>query len=236
MGPIDGLYPYEVVLLILGVLLFLVLLAVLVIQIVRGKPYAALLPFFVVTIAMIGFPGIQEIQWQKGVITIKTATTQLQADPTNATLRSNLANRVKSLADRPTSNPSALTSIARAQFALGKNDDAKTNLSKALRISPALLAAVTLKQRIDTDDALANLTTRLAQNPQDGDAKTQLAKTVAQTESLKISSPVFLSHVAKAKAILGDRAGASHVAATALKIDPNTAEANEMKRLAGNQQ
>jgi len=224
MGPIDGLYPYEVVLLILGVLLFLVLLVVFVIQIVRGKSPAALLPFFVVTIAMIGFPGIKEIQWQKGVLTIKTATTQLQADPTNATLRSNLANQVKGLADRPTSDPTALTSIARAQFALGENDDAKTNLGKALRISPALPEAVTLKQRIDTDDALANLTKRLAQNPQDDAAKTQLAKTVAQTDSLKISSPVFLAHVASAKAILGDRAGASDFAATALKIDPNTPE------------
>ncbi len=43
MNFFDGLYPYEIVLLVLGVLLFLVLMVAFVVLLVRGKPFVKVL-------------------------------------------------------------------------------------------------------------------------------------------------------------------------------------------------
>jgi tetratricopeptide (TPR) repeat protein len=232
MSMLDGLLPYEVVLLILGVMLFLVLLVLLVAQVVRGKSYVGLLAFFSIPIAMIAYPSVQKVQFQGGVVTIDKATDQLQAAPTDPAARSNLTNRVKSLANRPTADPAALASIARAQFALGQHAAADATLRKALQAAPALPQALELKQRIDADKALTNLTSRLAQNPNDTATRRQLANTVAQAAPLKIASPALLAHIAMAHAALGDNAKAQSFAGTALKIDPNLAEASQLKSLA----
>jgi len=231
MSLFDGLYAYEVVLLVLGVVLFLLLAVLLVLLVVRGKAYTAMLGFFALPIAMIGYPSIQKISFQDGAVTIDKTTTQLQAAPTDATLRSSLEKQVDSLASRPTADPTALTSIAKAQFALGNHAAAETTLQKALQASPALPEAVKLKQRIDTDKALTTLTSQVEQQPNDTAAKQKLADTVAQAAPLKIANPGFLAHMAIAHAVLGDKAKAEAFAGTALKINPNLAEANKLKSL-----
>jgi tetratricopeptide (TPR) repeat protein len=233
MSLFDGLYPYEVVLLILGALFFLLLAVLLVLLVVRGKSYIGMLAFFAIPIAMIGYPSIQKITFQNGAVTIDKTTEQLQAAPTDATVRSNLESQVAGLASRPTANPAALTSIARAQFALGHRAEAETNLQKALQTSPALPQAVALKQRMDTDSALTTLTAQLAQHPNDAATKQKLADTVAEAAPLKIANPGFLAHLSIAHGALGDKAKAQSFAATALKIKPDLAEATQLKSLAG---
>ena len=219
-------------LLILGVLLFLLLAVLLAAQAMRGKPYSGLLFFFAIPVVMIGYSSIQEVTFKDGVITIQKATDSLQAAPTDTAARSDLQQQLSSLTNRPTSDPTALASIARAQFALGDQSAAETNVQKALQIKPDLPEAVALKQRIDTDNALTNLTPQLVQHPNDASTKQQLENPVAQAASLQIASPKFLAHIASAKAALGDRAGASSLAGKALAIDPNISEANQMKSLA----
>jgi tetratricopeptide (TPR) repeat protein len=232
MSLFDGMYAYEVVLLILGVLLFLLLAGLLVALVVRGKAFSGLLFFFAIPIAMIGYPSIQKITFQDGAVTIEKTTAQLQAAPTDTALRSNLEKQVSSLASRPTTDPAALTNIAKAQFALGNQAVAETTLQKALQKAPTLPQAMALKQRIEIDRGLSTLTSQLAQHPGDAAVRQQLANTVAQSASLKIASPVFLGHVAMAHAALGDKARSQSFAETALKINPNLAEANQLKSLA----
>lgn len=232
MSLFDGLYPYEVVLLILGALFFLLLAVLLVLLVVRGKSYTGMLAFFAIPIVMIGYSSIQEITFQNGAVTIQKTTAQLQAAPTDGTVRSNLESQVASMASRPTTDPSALTSIAGAQFALGNRSAAETNLQKAMQTSPALPQAVALKQRMDTDSDLTTLTAQLAQHPNDDAAKQKLADTVAQAAPLKIANPGFLARLSIAHAALGDKARAKSFADTALKIKPDLAEATQLKSLA----
>ena len=87
---IGGLFWYEVVLLVLGVVLFIVLIDALRKNLSAGKSYAGLLPFFVLTIAMIGYPSITSIQYNKGMVSIDTDASQIEANPgspQNAALR-----------------------------------------------------------------------------------------------------------------------------------------------------
>ena len=231
MNLLDGMYPYELVLLTLGAVLFLMLAALLAMLVVRGKTFAGLLVFFAIPIAMIGYPSIQKLTFQDGVLTIENMTEHLQVDPTDATLRSSLERQVASVASRPIADPDALAKIARAQFALGKHSAAETTMQKARRMAPALPQVVALEQRIQIDRALTTLTSELAQHPNDEAARLKLANTVAQAASLKVASPVWLAHVASAQAALGDKAQARSFAGKALKINPNLTEARQLKRM-----
>jgi len=90
--------------------------------------------------------------------------------------------------------------------------------------------AVALEQRIDIDHALTTLTSELAQHPNNAATRRKLANTVAQAASLKIASPVVLAHLASAQAMLGDKTQAGWFAGKAIKINPNLAEARQLKR------
>ena len=229
MDMFDGLYGYEVVLLVLGAVFFVALAIVLLYQIVQGKPYAGLLAFFAVPIAMMGFSGIQKIQFQNGAISIERYTQQLQADPTNAALRNNLQQQVAALASRPTSNPAALTNIAKAQFALGHHAAAAATLGKVVQGGQPPPEARALGQRIQLDRDLVSLTSEVEQHPSDTAAKQKLQAAVTQAASLHIASPVLLAHLANAHAALGDQAKALTLVQTALKIKPELAEAKQLQ-------
>jgi tetratricopeptide (TPR) repeat protein len=229
MGLFDGLYGYEVVLLVLGAFFFVVLAIMLVLQVVRGKSYGSLLFFFAIPIAMMGYSGIKTIQFKDGTVSIENTTKQLQANPTDTTLRSDLQKQVTDMSSRPTSDPTALTTIAKAQFALGNHKAAETTLRRAMQHSPALPQAQELDQRIKLDQNLTSLTSQVAQNPNDTGAKQKLQEVVTQADQLHIASPVLMSHLAGAQAALGDRKKALSWAETALSIKPNLAEAKQLK-------
>ena len=58
----DGLYLFEWVLMALGVILFIVLVIAFFYQLTHNRSVGVLLAFFLVPIAMIGYPSLQSIQ------------------------------------------------------------------------------------------------------------------------------------------------------------------------------
>jgi hypothetical protein len=83
MAIFEGLFPFEIVLLVLGVVLFLVLLALLVFSVISKqniKVYALLLP---IPIVMIGWPGIQKIKIDRDGIEIDRLVSELRNEPNN---------------------------------------------------------------------------------------------------------------------------------------------------------
>ncbi len=119
MNIFEGLKSYEIVLLIMGVLLFLTLLFVLIYQILKEKPYKGLLPFFFIPIIMVGFPGIQKIKFDKGVIEIETLTATVEQDPTNVEAKNQLEVQLKAIGNRSVSKPSTLKIMEKAYMAVG---------------------------------------------------------------------------------------------------------------------
>src|SRR5436305_6938997 len=100
MSFFDGLYSYEVVLLVLGAVFFLVLMIAFVVLLSQGKPYGTLLVAFVIPIVMIGFPAIKSVQYHDGVVTIDKLTHDLQHNPTDSAKRAELNQKVSELASR----------------------------------------------------------------------------------------------------------------------------------------
>src|SRR6266704_212438 len=68
MSILNGLYGYEVIMLFLGVILFLVLIFILLRSVVKDQPWGKLVPFFLVPIFMIGFPAFKKISYDDGKV------------------------------------------------------------------------------------------------------------------------------------------------------------------------
>ena len=190
----NGLYSYEIVMLVLGVLLFLVALVKL-----MKKASAGLVVFFLLAIAMIGYPSIQSIQYEKGVITVDKKVHDLEANPGNEALRASLQQDMGKIEGRA-NNDAAKVTLAKAQFALGEEAAAKSKLETVK--NPELAEAKELNQKIVLADKLKTLTARVEAAPEDTAAKAQLDQAVSQVSQLPVANPKLLQNVNRAKALL----------------------------------
>jgi len=195
----DGMHLYEFVLLIAGSLLFVVLLIAFLRQIFTKQPYKSLLMFFLLPIAMIGFPAISEIRIEQGVIEIQKQTNAVREDPNNAQKRASLQNRLEKLEQRPFKNPNTLATIANAQFAVGHDASAERNLNQALAVNPSLQQAQDLQKRIEVTKQLKQLSEAAEKQPNDPQIKEQLQSTAVLAKQLRVVNPEALKAIAKAQ-------------------------------------
>src|SRR5581483_8557773 len=151
MNIFDGLYGYEVILLILGALFFIVLMVVFVILIAQKRPYGKLMMSFTFPLVMMGFPSIKSIQYKDGVISIDKMTHDLQQNPTDTKKREELRRTLADVVTRPAADPAAIASIANAQFALGDHRAAEASLQKAIGKAPDLPRVVELKKKLELE-------------------------------------------------------------------------------------
>jgi tetratricopeptide (TPR) repeat protein len=210
------------VLLALGVILFLALIFVLLYQVLHKRKFAGLLAFFIVPIAMVGYPSIQSIQFNKGVITLEKATQDVQAKPADPAARQALQEQVTRFSARPAASARSLTDLAQAQDALGNEAAASGNLQKALQADPNAKEAKQLQHKIELIKNLNQISTEIEAHPANLEAKAELQKSLKETSELKVINPEALVQVARAQIALGDHQKALETAQKALEINPNS--------------
>jgi tetratricopeptide (TPR) repeat protein len=216
----DGLYLFEWVLMALGVILFIVLVIAFFYQLTHNRSVGMLLAFFLVPIAMIGYPSLQSIQISDNKVSLEKKADAVLANPADTTARNELQQQVEKLRSRSFSDPATLTTISKAEFALGDDQVAKNNLGKALQKDPQLPAAKQLQIKIDSLDRLAPLTAQVKNNPTDEKAKAELNQTLNTVAQQPVANPAALLKVAQAQAALGDHAKAEKNIAIVQKINP----------------
>jgi len=160
----------------------------------------------------------------KGIELEKDSAALIQ-NQANQALRSNVSTEVAAPAPRNFTDPQMLTSIARAQVALGDNSGAQENVAKALQAAPSNSDAVALQKRLQLDSDLTQLTAKVKNNPNDVAAKSQLSQVVTDLGKTQIASPVTTLNMASAHSALGNEAQAAASVTKALQIDPNLKEA-----------
>jgi tetratricopeptide (TPR) repeat protein len=216
----DGLYLFEWVLMALGVILFIVLVIAFFYQLTHNRSVGVLLAFFLIPIAMIGYPSLQSIQISNNKVSLEKKADAVLANPADPTARKELQQQVEKLQSRQFSNPGTLTAISKAEFALGNDQAAKSNLEKALQKDPQLPAAKQLQVKIESIDRLAPLTAQVKSNPTDQKAKAELDQTLKTVAQQPLANPAGLLKVAQAQAALGDHAKAEKNIAIVQKINP----------------
>jgi tetratricopeptide (TPR) repeat protein len=225
MSFFDGLYQYEIIMLVLGTLLFLVSLGLLIAFAVAGKSIRNLIILFILSIVMIGFPAYSKIKISKDGVELEKDTDSLLQNPTDKTTRENVASAVAGLSSRPFADPAKLTQLAKAQIALGDNATADQNVQKALQVAPQDAATLQLKKRLLLDRELEQLTSMVEKDPNDQAAKGQLGQEVAEASKMPIASPVTTVNLARAHAALGNQAQAMESVKKALQINPTLQDA-----------
>lgn len=150
MNLFDGLYLYEIVLLVLGVLFFLVLLFVLLYFIMTKQAIKSLIFFFLIPIIMIGYPSIQKIQIGNIIIEIARLTHDVEQNPTDTKARAALIERLSEIEHRPISSPSSLIKIAEAHAVIGNKTKADTYIDSVLKVKPYSKEAIRLRKSLET--------------------------------------------------------------------------------------
>jgi hypothetical protein len=149
MNLFDGLHFYEIVLLVLGVLFFIVLLFVLVYSVIKKQAIKNLLPFFIIPIIMIGYPSIQEVKIANGMLNIEKLTDEVKGNPNNVEARAALAEKLSKLERREIKNPDSLIEMAKAQAAINNKAKARTHINSVLKVRPDSREALELQLMIE---------------------------------------------------------------------------------------
>ena len=219
MSIFQGLYAYECIMLVLGIVLFFAGLY----RVLRGDEAKKQGLLFMFAIIMIGYPSIQSIKYKDGVITIEKTTAQLQANPTNSAQRRLLQTTIDKLGPRILSNSKnadTLAAAASAQYALGQEDVAKVTLQKASEINPHARHVVALQNRIAVFENLSEQSAAVHGNASDEAAKAKLKASLDKASTYQTANPNALMAVAKAQSALGETESANKAANIAHQINP----------------
>ena len=198
----DGLSLGELVLLTGGAAFFIALLVLFVIKASKNQSYKGLLPFFAIPIVMIGFPTITSIKINQDGVDIENQVQALQNNPNDEASRKALETNVRFLKSRHFKDPATIAKIARAEYALGQDADAKQNLQKALQADPKQQVALQLRQRMEVASKLSELTAKAQAQPANPEIRNQLQQTTAQAAQFRFANPKALESIQTANKVL----------------------------------
>jgi len=86
----DGLHLYEIVLLVLGALFFLLLVVTLIVFVIKNRSIKPLLFFFLISVLMMGFPAVSKVKFDKDGVEIDKITRELADNPSNVAAKTKL--------------------------------------------------------------------------------------------------------------------------------------------------
>ncbi|MDP9079748.1 MAG: hypothetical protein M3O71_20150 [Bacteroidota bacterium] len=241
---LQGLYLYEIILMITGGILFLALVFALIWNVIKGKNIVSLLPFFFLPIVMIGWPAIKSVSYDNGKIDIEKTATELIQNPADTALQKKLEKSVATFdTTRAANDPVALNNISQAYYALGKYDDASIYNQKALSLNATLPQAINLKAGIEKQVAVKNnyeQSIRQLDNSIAAADSGKAALTPAATQKIvgilkTMKQPVYTDEksslvVAKALALVNKKEQSMQVVNKALEANPQSQESLQVKK------
>lgn len=231
MKLLEGLYLYEVMLMALGTLLFLVLLVLLIYSVIKNRDLKLMFLSFLLPVLMIGFSSIKKIQYDNLVLELQHQARELEQKPGDQQLKAEVEKKVAAVTARPIENSAdTLVTVARAQNALGKDAQALTTVNKALQVAPQLPEAAQLKTTIVDQQnlkreatELEKKTEQLERHPNDPTLKREVNDKIGKVAARPTNNPEVLGKLARAQKVAGQEEQAINTAKRAVKIDPTAA-------------
>lgn len=226
---VNGLHGYEIIMLFLGVIMFLVVLGLLVFFAAQRRQIYGLFPFFALPIIMIGYPSIQQFKVAGNEITLRDELKTLAQSPDDPTAQEKVKEALVKLEERPIRDPSTLVTIAEAQVAVGDTTKALKTLESALEVNPKLKQALQSQENIKTQIRIREDLSRLRTNPSDRATRQHLTDQVAILENNTQLNTSQMLQIASAKASLGDTVAANNLVDSALDRSPNSRNAVQLR-------
>jgi hypothetical protein len=204
----DFLSLEQIVLGVLGVVQVVVLIFALLYQALHRRRFATLLWCFLVPAATIGYPAIKWIQVSDAVITLERMSGELGQKPEDQRLRQALDEKVKEVAPTVAEFPRGTVALAKAQFALGREDDAIRNLLRLSLADQSQPAALELRANINEVRQLQILAPRVHADPGNQAMRADLQRTLDSAILTHAPSPNAVAAIARARWALGEHARA----------------------------
>lgn len=195
----DGLRLYEVMLLMMGVIMFLALVVMLIVYASQRRTLRPLLIFFIVPVLMLVWPSVSKIKIDGEGAGIETKIDRVAANPTEEN-KKELQDAVDKLEDRNVKNPGVLLKIAKAHYILGDTSAAKETIKKL----PADLvakdtSATKIQSSIELNSRLRTKLSEVNSNPADStkvkelnnlriEASTKAIQNEQMTKSIKAAT------------------------------------------------
>jgi hypothetical protein len=191
------LYPWELVLLILGVVLFVFALWGFVRQTMNNSLKITYSIFLIIPIIMIGFPSIQSASFLNGLATFDTNLAQYESDSTNTTLRAEIVDQLDQIEQRSMTSPLYASKIAEAYIVLGKLDKAQETITTIEhKHSDSELHKIN-ESRLE----IAKASKALELNPNDVRMKEIIRSNARILESQNNPRPIDMGYIKKAKSL-----------------------------------
>ncbi|NTU58672.1 MAG: hypothetical protein HGB00_07105 [Chlorobiaceae bacterium] len=218
MDFMKDMQPYELLLMGMGVLLFLVTLVLMVIQSAKSGISKGLIGFFILSIIMVGFPAITSFnllgfsfsKLRREAARVESGTASSEDV---AAFRKSLAEAEKS--GKKITDPALLTSIAKASYQIGDIQATRAFAEQALAIDSTFQPALAVKSLTVKHDsitaALKNGLQRVSAPEASAKDSTALRMTIEQLGSSKVllSDPALLERTAEFEKRTGNGSSAA---------------------------
>ncbi len=183
----EGLLLYEITLLILGVILFLILSLGLLYYIIKKEQLAKLLLFFFIPIVMIGYPSITQITISNDKIELSKLHQQIINNPKDSAAVQKMEQLTEKL-ERRASTPDELVQVSTSNMLMGNTEKAVTLADKALEkdsdnsVAKDIIRLTAVQEQIVKNEKIA----------QDTAQSDKLIKDVKVTEEMNKFKPYLI--------------------------------------------
>lgn len=228
----EGLLQHEIILSILGMVLFLVLLFLLVYMIVTSKEVKKILAFFIIPIIMIGFPGIKKFQFKGFIVDLEESMNQsANANPTPEEV-AQVADKISKINPNRISSLDNNITMANAYAYIGDTLNAYKSTKVALEVQPSSTEASNLQAKY-AENSLVKIDQKvesLQQNPSNQTLKQELNQALQEVKTESLENPIDYLTVARANEAVGRTKEASNFTDSALILNPKFKEAQEFRK------
>jgi tetratricopeptide (TPR) repeat protein len=143
MNIFDGLYGYEKLMLLCGLILFVFALAAITVMIVQRRDFKMAMALIVLAIVLMGFPGIQAVKFSQDTVELDRIRTQPQA-PTDPVQKQQAQQALSNLEQRAAGNPQLQAQVSDGYRAIGEVDKAYRLAQSVLHEKPSAQVQATL--------------------------------------------------------------------------------------------
>jgi hypothetical protein len=183
----DGLHLYEVVILVLGSVMFLALVAILIIFSAQRRSLKQLFMFFAVPVLMLVWPSIQKIKISDTGAEIEKQIAQVEENP-SAENKESLKASIKFLEKRDIKDPEVRKRLIKAHYLLGNNKAAEETIKTLPPADAADTRIRDIKTSINVSDKLKSQLELVNKNPEDSNKIKELNKIRSEASQLKVKN------------------------------------------------
>ncbi len=221
--------PYQIIMLLLGGLLFLTCLIGIIISMVRNQSMKKYIPFLCIAIVMIGFPAIKKVSIMNDLVTLEKYSKEYEANPSDPEALKKLTESFDNVNTNKITTSKQLTIYARGALLLGRNEISINYADKALDKDKSSVQARDIKLLAESN----MMVRQLMLEPGNGNLRSELNRKLRVLEERPDKTSFESLKMAEGQLIAGNTVKAKEEANQVIARNPGDFQARQIIQLAG---